>query len=105
VIFRQRLLIRQTGADLAQRPDHVCNGAHPAIELAIEPAHKKKSLDAVGISQEAHNIWHVGLRSSYEGTEKPDLTQSLTPAQNTSAISAFFARLTPPGAGSICKLS
>src|SRR4051795_9903035 len=45
-------LVGQTGADLAQRPDHLCNGAHPALESMIEPAHKRKPLHAVGTNQE-----------------------------------------------------
>ena len=43
-------LVGQTGADLAQRPDHVCNGAHPALESMIEPADKRKPPHAAGIS-------------------------------------------------------
>src|ERR1700693_387921 len=44
-------LVGQTGADLAQRPDHVRNGAPPALESMIEPADKRKPRYAVESSQ------------------------------------------------------
>ena len=48
---RALALVRKTGADLAQRPDHVCNGAHPVLESRIEPTHKRKPPHAVETSQ------------------------------------------------------
>src|SRR5208282_1616701 len=62
---RALALVRQTGADLAQRPDHVCNGAHPALESTIEPPRKGKLLHPVEANQQTHNLWHIGLGSSY----------------------------------------
>jgi hypothetical protein len=58
---RTLALVGKTGADLAQLPDQLLNGAHPALELMIESAHKRKPLHAVGISQQIHNMWYIGL--------------------------------------------
>src|ERR1700722_5172479 len=43
--------VGQIGADLAQRPDHVGHGAHPAQESVIQPPHKRKPLHAVELGQ------------------------------------------------------
>jgi hypothetical protein len=58
---RALALVGKTGADLAQRPDHVCNGAHAVQESVIESQHKRKPLHAVAIGQITHNMWHIGL--------------------------------------------
>jgi hypothetical protein len=54
-------LVRQTGADIAQRPDHVCNGAHPVLESMIESQHKRKPLHAVEVGQQIPQ--HVAYRT------------------------------------------
>jgi hypothetical protein len=56
-------LVGKTGTDLAQLPDQLLDGAHPALESTIDPAHKRKPLHAVEDCQENHNMWQIGLRS------------------------------------------
>ena len=54
-------LVGQTGADLAQRPDHVCNGAHPALESTIEPTAQEKTTACCG--SQSINPQHVAYRN------------------------------------------
>ena len=63
VAARSRALVGKTGADLAQFPDQLLNGAHTALESTIESRGKRKSLHAVERHQEIHKMWHFGLRS------------------------------------------
>src|ERR1700676_3755334 len=65
-------LVRKTGTDLAQLPDQLRNGAHPALESTIEPPHKRKPLHAAEPGQQIHNMWLIGLRSPHDANSKRD---------------------------------